>query len=144
MSSCAKAYELEAKNHSSFIKFYSELAEQRRRPEIRFGQGYQDAPFFTNDYGGRLTAPRQDEWWPYDTRPHDPDPERDEANLRALAVREQNRSAYFARLGAKYRRAATLSLAPGQARSAPPEWSGSVHGDAVVVWALLTSLEPKS
>jgi hypothetical protein len=117
----AKAYELEAKNHGSFIKFYRELAEERRRPEIHFGQGYQHAPFLTNDYGGRLTVPRQDEWWPYDTRPYDPDPERDQVNLRALAVREQNRSGYFARLGAKYRRAARYPWLPVKPDPPPPE-----------------------
>jgi hypothetical protein len=116
----AKAYELEAKNHGSFIKFYRELAEQRRRPEIHFGQDYQDAQFFTNDYGGRLTVARQDEWWPYATRIRNPDPERDEADLRALAVREQNRSVYFARLGAKYRRAARSPWLPVKP-DPPPE-----------------------
>jgi hypothetical protein len=117
----ARAYELEAKNHSVSVKFYNNLAEQRRRPEIRLNQGYQDTALFSNDWGGRLTIARQDEWWPHASRDRKPDLEQDVAALLALAVREQNRSAYFARLGAKYRRAARYSWLPITPDPPPPE-----------------------
>jgi hypothetical protein len=108
----AQAYDLEAKNHTTFIAFYRELAEQRRRPEFHLGQDYQDATLFTNDYGGRLTTERQGEWDPYAARLRDPDPEQDEDRLRALAVQERRRAAYFAELGTKYRRAAARPWLP--------------------------------
>lgn len=117
----ARAYELEARNHSVSVKFYNILAEQRRRPEIRLSHGYQDTALFSNDWGGRLTIARQDEWWPHASRNYSPDPEQDEADLRALAVREQNRSAYFARLGANYRRAARYPWLPIKPDPPPPE-----------------------
>jgi hypothetical protein len=117
----ARAYEVEAKAHSVFVNFYNTLAEQRRRPNIRLSREYQDIAFFSNDWGGRLTTARQDEWWPYATRFRNPDPEQDVAELRALAVREQNRSAYFAHLVANYRRAARYPWLPIKPDPAPPE-----------------------
>lgn len=63
----ARAYELEAKNHGSFIRWYRELADKRRRG-LRVGRAYQKAFLITNDYDGRLTTPRQEEWWSVGTR----------------------------------------------------------------------------
>jgi hypothetical protein len=117
----AGAYKLEAYNHGMFVGFYDRLAADRRRQRPRKATGYQDAMLYTNDYGGRLTTARQDEWNPHAERQRDPDRERDIARLRTLAVRERARAAYFAGLAAKYRRAARFPLLPVAPNPLPPE-----------------------
>jgi hypothetical protein len=117
----AGAYELEAHNHRMGALFYRKIAEDRRRG-IGLGRGYEKFFLYTNDHGGRLTTTRQDEWWSEeDTWPADPDREREQARLAALEARERTRSAYFAKLGAKYRRAARFPWFPVEPDPPPPE-----------------------
>jgi hypothetical protein len=116
----AKAYEVEAKNHSSMIRFYREEAKKLKRPDIRRPGGYEDFTLFSNDWGGRLTTTRQHEWDPHASRPSDPDPAREEVKLLAQAERERARAAYFAALGTKYRRAASHPWLPAEPDPPPP------------------------
>jgi hypothetical protein len=117
----AGAYELEAKNHGSGAWFYREIACERRRG-IGAGRAYEKFFLFTNDYGGRLTTPRQHEWWSEDDSwPGEPNPDRDLARLAALEAREWSRAAYFAGLGAKYRPASRYPWLPVAPDPPPPD-----------------------
>jgi hypothetical protein len=117
----AGAYELEARNHGSGAGFYHRIAAERRRG-IGVGRAYQKFFLFTNDYGGRLTTARQDEWWAEDdTWPSDPDPGREQGRLAGLEARERTRAAYFAELGAKYRRVARYPWLPVEPDPPEPE-----------------------
>jgi hypothetical protein len=108
----AGAYEVEAKNHTVVIASYRNWAADQKRPGYHLPQGYQVFPLYSNDWGGRLTTARQDEWDPYGSRPRDPDPVREASRLLAESERERARAAYFAALGAKYRRAAARPWLP--------------------------------
>ncbi len=117
----AGAYKLEAHEHQMYASSYDSQVATRRRPKARRGTGYHDATLYTHDHGGRLTTTRQDEWNPHADRLYGRDPERDVARLRALAVRERSRSAYFAGLAAKYRRATRYPLLPVAPDPPPPD-----------------------
>jgi hypothetical protein len=117
----AKAYQLEATNHEASVVFYATLRERRGRPEAARTAGYQDAPLFLNDWGGRLTVARQHEHDPEAILERDPDDARDVVRLRSLEARERARAKFFSMLAGKYGHAARYPWLSIEADPLPPE-----------------------